>query len=85
MKKILLIGVILFVFILGIKLGDNYTISDSNIFESEKNRFEQEITNPNNNYQSSNLIIEEGVTNKVAHKIDEVIEKIIKKLLNSLE
>ncbi len=85
MKKILLVGIILFVFILGIKLGDNYTISDSNIFEAEKDRFEQEITNPNNDYQSSNLVIEEGVTNKVAHKIDEAIEKIIKKLLNSIE
>lgn len=85
MKKILLVGIILFVFILGIKLGDNYTISDSNIFETEKDRFEQEITNPNNDYQSSNLVIEEGVTNKVAHKIDEAIEKIIKKLLNSIE
>ena len=39
MKKILLVGIILFVFILGIKLGDNYTISDSNIFEAEKDRF----------------------------------------------
>ena len=56
-----------------------------NIFEAEKDRFEQEITNPNNDYQSSNLVIEEGVTNKVAHKIDEAIEKIIKKLLNSIE
>lgn len=85
MKKILVIVIFLFVFLIGIKIGNSYTISDSNIFENNKNEFEQEIVNPDNDYNSSNHVLEENLSNKIARKIDETIEKILGKILNSLE
>ncbi len=85
MKKILVIVIFLFVFLMGIKIGNSYTISDSNIFENNKNEFEQEIVNPDNDYNSSNHVLEENLSNKIARKIDETIEKILGKILNSLE
>jgi uncharacterized membrane protein SpoIIM required for sporulation len=85
MKKILVIVIFLFVFLIGIKIGNSYTISDSNIFENNKNEFEQEIVNQDNDYNSSNHVLEENLSNKIARKIDETIEKILGKILNSLE
>lgn len=85
MKKILVIVIFLFVFLMGIKIGNSYTISDSNIFENNKNEFEQEIVNPDNDYNSTNHVLEENLSNKIARKIDETIEKILGKILNSLE
>lgn len=85
MKKILVIVIFLFVFLIGIKIGNSYTISDNNIFENNKNEFEQEIVNPDNDYNSSNHVLEENLSNKIARKIDETIEKILGKILNSLE
>lgn len=85
MKKILVIVIFLFVFLMGIKIGNSYTISDSNIFENNKNEFEQEIVNPDNDYNSSNHVLEDNLSNKIARKIDETIEKILGKILNSLE
>lgn len=85
MKKILVIVIFVFVFLMGIKIGNSYTISDSNIFENNKNEFEQEIVNPDNDYNSSNHVLEENLSNKIARKIDETIEKILGKILNSLE
>lgn len=85
MKKILVVIVFLIVFLFGIKVGNSYTINDNNIFENNKNRFEQEIVNPDNDYNSNNHVIEENLSNKIARKIDETIEKILGKILNSLE
>lgn len=85
MKKILVVIVFLIVFLFGIKVGNSYTINDNNIFENNKNRFEQEIVNPDNDYNSNNHVIEDNLSNKIARKIDETIEKILGKILNSLE
>ncbi len=85
MKKIIILIIMISLFLIGIKVGNGYSISDSNLFESEKNKFESEITNPNNDYQAEKVVIEEGITNKVAHKIEGTIEKIINKILKIVE
>ena len=84
MKKIFIFIVIIIFFIIGIKLGDtNY--NQNQIFEEEKQQFEQEITSPDGHYENKDLVPPKNIINKTANFIDEAIEKAINKLKDILK
>ncbi len=84
MKNILFILIIIIIFIMGIKLGDD-TFNQNQLFEMEKEQFEQQITNPDNSYQNHLLVPPENIVNKVAHKIDNTIDKMVEKFKDLLK
>ena len=80
MKKIIVVLSIFIFFLLGISIGNNNS-KQSELFEEAKKEFENEIINPNNNYESKKLIPEQNIVNKIANKIDDIIETISDKIL----
>lgn len=82
MKKFFLGLAIFIVLLIGIKIGGNYTSGSSNLFEEARANFEKEIVTPGNNYETKQIIPEEGVTNKIAHTIDDLMQKVINKVLS---
>lgn len=82
MKKFGLILAIFIMLLIGIKIGGNYTSGSSNLFEEARADFENEIVTPNNTYEPKQVLPEEGVTNKIAHTIDELMQKVINKVLS---
>ena len=84
MKKLIIIIAIFFFFVIGLKLGDN-SFNQNKIFEEEKNRFEQEITTPNNDYEAKELVPQKNTINKVADLFDNTIDKVVDKLKNILK
>lgn len=84
MKKLIIIIAIFFFFVIGLKLGDS-SFNQNKIFEEEKNKFEQEITTPNNDYEAKELVPQKNTINKVADLFDNTIDKVINKLKNILK
>ena len=68
MKKLLIVAIIIAIFIIGLKLGEE-TYNTNYLLEQEKEIFESEITNPNNDYQAKEFVPEDNIVNKVAKKI----------------
>lgn len=79
MKKVFVFILIMAFFLIGLLLGGNYHNS-SQLFEDSKDKFEEEITKPGNNYSPSDVRPDGGLLNKIANKIDSIIEKVSKKL-----
>lgn len=82
MKRIIIFFLIIISFFVGIKIGSSseYNGHVPNLFEEEKEKFENEIILPNNEYENKELIPKEYLPNKVANIIDKLIDKIIQKL-----
>ena len=82
MKKIVSGLLIIIVLLIGIKIGSTTDIAStpSDLFESAKNEFEDEITKPNNKYENIELKPKEYLPNKIAKKINSIIEKLIEKI-----
>lgn len=75
---------IIIVLLIGIIIGSNNTIGNSNYFEEAKNEFEQQITNPQNDYETKHTVIEGNILSKVAVKIDEKLNALLSKLLEKI-
>lgn len=84
MKKLCIIGLILFIFILGLKMGET-SYSPNTILENEKEKFEVEIITPNNGYTPKTLQPKENMVNKTAHKIDRIIDRVVDKMKEILK
>lgn len=84
MTKFIIILVIISVFLMGLKLGDD-SFNQNLLFEKEKEQFEQQITSPNNNYQNKELTPKKNVVSKTAEKIDNVIEQMVEKFKDLLK
>ena len=71
MNKVFNLLIILIVFLLGIQVGTSYVQYNTNneLFETEKNKFEEEIIKPNNQYEPKQLIPKKHLPNKIADKI----------------
>ncbi|MBQ8293392.1 MAG: hypothetical protein IJX78_06325 [Bacilli bacterium] len=75
---------VLIVLIIGIIIGSQNSIGSSNYFEESKNEFEQNITNPDNEYTAKNNQVEGNVLSKVAVKIDEKLNDLLTSLLEKI-
>ncbi len=75
---------IIVVFLIGIIIGTQNSIGSSNYFEEVKNEFEQEITTPNNDYETKQTSVEGNIISKVAVKIDEKLNALLTKLLEKI-
>lgn len=84
MKKIFILVTIIFIFIIGLKLGNN-NYSANYLLEQEKDKFEQEIIMPNNDYEAKEFVPKDNIVNKVAKKVDNTIDKIIDKIKGILK
>ena len=84
MKKVFLIIVFIFIFLFGITLGGSFNNSQSHLFDEVKDKFESEITNPNNEYDSPLLIPKSNIINKTAKKLESTIDELIDKLFSFL-
>lgn len=80
-RTILLIIVVL---LIGIIIGSQNSIGTSNYFEEAKNEFEEEITKPENNYQTGITGVEGNIVSKVAVKIDDTINDVFTAILSRL-
>lgn len=84
MRKIFIFVCLFFVFLFGLTIGGNFNKGSSQLFEETKNQFESEITTPNNDYDSINLIPDGNLINKTAKKVEKVIDNVIDKLFSFL-
>lgn len=81
MKRVLSILIVIIIFLIGIKIGSNNSISQTDdLFENAKEEFEQEIVIPDNEYQNIDLKPKEYLPNKIAKVINNIIDKITSKL-----
>lgn len=81
MKRVLSILIVIIIFLIGIKIGSNNSISKTDdLFENAKEEFEQEIVIPDNEYQNIDLKPKEYLPNKIAKVINNIIDKITSKL-----
>lgn len=80
MKKIGLVLIVFIIFLLGISLGSTNS-KQSVLFEESKDKFEEEIVKPDNNYESKDLQPVQNIVNKIANKIDNIIQSISDKIL----
>lgn len=78
MNKVFNLLIVLIVFLLGIQVGTSYVQYNTNneLFEVEKNKFEEEIIKPNNQYEPKQLIPKKHLPNKIADKISNILDKI---------
>lgn len=84
MKKIFLFVIIFFVFLFGLTIGGNFNKGSGQLFEESKKEFEDQIVNPNNEYNNITLVPDDGVINKTAKKIEDIIDGVIDKLFSFL-
>ncbi len=84
MKRLFVLIVLFFVFLFGLTVGGSYNKGASELFEETKNKFENEIKDPNNEYESYSLVPQDNFVNKSAKKAEDIIEKIIDKLFSFL-
>ena len=84
MKKVFVLITVFFIFLFGLTLGGNYNKGASQLFEESKNQFENEIVNPNNDYNNIMLVPDDNVINKTAKKIEKVIDGVIDKIFSFL-
>ena len=80
MKKIFYIVLLIAIFIMGLNIGTKGTINKNQLIDNAKDKFEEEISTPNNEYQAVNDNYEKNLFNKSADTIDKIIQKIIQKL-----
>ncbi len=80
MKKIGYIIILLVIFIFGLSLGTKGTTSKNRLIDDAKNEFEEEITNPNNDYESIKEDYDENIFNSSADFIDDFLQEIIDKI-----
>lgn len=80
MKKIFYVGLLIIIFIFGLTLGTKGTTNKNKLVDDAKEKFEEEITTPNNDYKSINDNYEENIFNSSAGMIDKIIQKIISKI-----
>ncbi len=73
MKNILIIMGMIALFLGGLSLGGDFSQGASNFFEEAKDNFEEEITKPNGDYQNFDLVPNEYLINKTAHKLEDFI------------
>lgn len=79
MKKVFIVVIIFFAFVLGLKMTD-IGVSSSQLLEKDKIQFEEEIKKPGNDYQPKNYQPEKNVVNKTANKLENTIDKIVEKV-----
>lgn len=84
MKKILIVIAFFCFFLIGLKSSDVGTNS-SILLEQEKQKYEEEIQLPGNNYTPKQLVPEENIVNKTAHNLDNIIDKMMKGLKNIIK
>ena len=84
MRKLILVCVIIFFFLSGLTLGGNFSNGASNFFEEAKDEFENEITKPDNNYENIELVPNELLINKAAHKLESLITEKIKDVFDKI-
>ncbi len=84
MKKLVIILLIITFFIMGLKLGDN-NFNQNQLFEEEKNQFEEEIKKPDNEYDAIELTPKPNMVNKVAKKFDQTIDKFFATIKNFIK
>lgn len=84
MRKIILFCLIVFFFLSGLTLGGNFSNGASNFFEEAKDDFENEITKPNNNYENIELVPNELIINKAAHKLESFITEKIEDIFSKI-
>lgn len=80
MRKLFYIVLLIAIFIFGLSIGTRGTINKNKLIDSAKDKFEEEITTPNNEYKAINDNYEKNLFNKSADTIDKIIQKIIQKL-----
>lgn len=79
MKKFILIIILIFIFLIGVSIG-NESSTYNKIIDDSKEEFENEILKPNNSYEPIDLKPNEGFINNIANKIDKLIKTISDKL-----
>lgn len=77
MKRFVKVVAILFIIFLALSFGVRQQTFE-NDFEERKRRFEEEITMPDNNYEShfGYEIVNPGIINSIGKKGEQVIEKV---------
>lgn len=80
MKKLFYIVLLIAIFIIGLNIGTKGTINKNQLIDNAKDKFEEEISTPNNEYKAVNDNYEKNLFNKSADTIDKIIQKIIQKL-----
>lgn len=83
MKKVIYICILLFILMLGMKMGN----VESNMgLQTQINKFEDSITNGENLYTNENTYVIDGnIVNKVAKKSENIVKDLIgkfKEILN---
>ncbi len=81
MKNIVIILLLIICFILGVN-ASNMSYSYNGMLESEKDKFENTITNPSNEYTPKTLVPKENIVNKVANKCEDAMDSIFNKLMD---
>lgn len=84
MKKICILFGMITLFLSGLTLGGDFSKGASNFFEEAKDNFEEQISAPNGNYQNFDLVPNEYLINKTAHKLEDFITNKIKSLFSKL-
>ena len=70
MKKILILIAFFGFFLIGLKSSDVGT-STSKLLEQEKQKYEEQIQTPGNNYEPKHIV------NKTAHGLDSILDKMM--------
>ena len=84
MKKVIIILVCFFIFLFGLTLGGSFNSSSSKLFEESLDKFEEQIKDPLNEYESKALVPESNIINKTAKKCESFIDDLIDKLFSFL-
>lgn len=84
MKKVFLLVIFFFIFLFGLTIGGSFNNSQSQLFEEAKDKFETEISNPNNEYDGQILVPSSNIISKTAKKIESTIDELIDKLFSFL-
>ena len=79
MKKIIYILLILFVFILGVTLGDT-SYTKNKIVDDAIEKFEEDIQKENNEYANIKLKPSSNIFNNIANKIENLIDLVSEKI-----
>ena len=79
MKKIVYILIVVFVFILGITLGDT-SYTKNKIIDGALEKFEEDIQKENNEYENIILKPRHNIFNNIAEKIENLIDLVSEKI-----
>lgn len=83
MKKVIYICLLLFILMLGMKMGN----AEGNVgLQTQINKFEEDIENGENLSKSENTyVIDGGIVNKVAKKSEDIVKGIVGKFKEMLK